>query len=129
MIRLNFLSTPEDERSAVAMVQALRRLLRQPSMAGIIDRELPPFDSVNNEDVHEVLTHSRATGFTAYHPVGTCRMGADANSVTDPQLRVRGIGRLRIVDASIMPDLVSANTNAACIMIGEKAADLIIATQ
>ncbi|MBV9220167.1 MAG: alanine-phosphoribitol ligase, partial [Methylobacteriaceae bacterium] len=62
---------------------------------------------------------------SAYHPVGTCKMGTDERAVVDPQLRVRGIDRLRVCDSSVMPSLISSNTNAASIMIGERAADLI----
>jgi 4-pyridoxate dehydrogenase len=72
--------------------------------------------------------HIRATGITVHHPLGTCRMGqaSDSTSVVDPELRVLGTERLRVVDASVMPDLVGGNINAAVIMIAEKAADLII---
>ncbi|MDF2782508.1 MAG: glucose-methanol-choline oxidoreductase [Geminicoccaceae bacterium] len=69
--------------------------------------------------------YARRFGKTDYHPVGTCRMGVDELAVVDPQLRVRGIDRLRVVDSSIMPRLISSNTNAASIMIGEKGSDLI----
>src|SRR6185312_12895586 len=69
--------------------------------------------------------HIRATAATAHHPLGTCRMGSDAQAVVDPELRVRGVERLRVVDASVMPDLVGGNINAAVMAIAEKAADLI----
>ena len=78
----------------------------------------------------EILDYCRAKGGTIYHPVGTCRMGpeGDRNAVDDADLRVRGIAGLRVADASIMPTLVSGNTNAAAIMIGEKASDLVRAS-
>jgi choline dehydrogenase len=76
----------------------------------------------------DIAAFVRAKGISVYHPVGTCRMGADADAVVDPELRVRGVSALRVVDASIMPTLVSGNTNAAAIMIGEKGADLILAS-
>ena len=72
-----------------------------------------------------LLEHARQFGNTCYHPVSTCKMGPDPMAVVDDTLKVRGIGHLRVADASIMPTLVSGNTNAAAIMIGEKAADLI----
>jgi choline dehydrogenase len=65
-------------------------------------------------------------GGTVFHPVGTCRMGNDSSSVVDPQLRVRGVQRLRVIDASVMPKIVSANTNAATLMVGEKGASIIL---
>ena len=72
------------------------------------------------------MSHIRERSETAYHPVGTCRMGSDEFAVVDNELKVRGIQNLRIADASIMPTLVSGNTNAVCMMIGEKCADLIL---
>jgi 4-pyridoxate dehydrogenase len=86
---------------------------------------LPGPKCQSDEDIDE---HIRKTSITVHHPAGTCRMGADAGSVVDPELRVRGVGNLRVVDASVMPDLPSGNINAAVIMIAEKAADMLRAS-
>ena len=94
-------------------------------MSRIVTEELMPgVEAWSDEDF---LSHARKEGQSAYHPVGTCRMGSDAGAVVDARLRVHGVAGLRVADASIMPSLISGNTNAACMMIGEKAADLILA--
>ena len=103
----------------------MRLLARTTALSRIVTEELLPGVEAWND--REFLEHARKDGQSAYHPVGTCRMGRDVEAVVDPQLRVHGIQGLRVADASIMPTLVSGNTNAACIMIGEKAADLILA--
>ena len=87
------------------------------------DRALMPAEGASDE---ALMAHIRKIVETVYHPVGTCRMGNDEGAVVDSQLRVRGIEGLRVVDASIMPTIVSGNTNAPVIMIAEKAADLIL---
>jgi choline dehydrogenase-like flavoprotein len=79
-------------------------------------------------DDSEIYDFVRTTGGTVFHCVGSCRMGSDADSVVDPALRVRGVEALRVIDASVMPTITSANTNAASIMIGEKGADLVLAS-
>ena len=76
----------------------------------------------------ELAQFARERGGTVFHVSGTCRMGSDAQAVVDPELRVQGINRLRVIDASVMPAMVSANTNAAAILIGEKGAQLILST-
>ena len=88
-----------------------------------IESEYLPGDAVQSDD--ELLAYARQYGGTIYHPCGTCKMGADAMAVVDAELRVHGVTGLRVADASIMPTLVSGNTNAACIMIGEKLSDLL----
>ena len=92
-------------------------------MAGLIERETIPGAEVQSDE--QIDDHVRATAGTTQHPVGTCAMGTGPEGVCDARLRVRGIDGLRIADASVMPRIVGGNTNAATIMIGEKAADLI----
>ncbi len=120
----NFLTAEEDRAAQVAALKIVRRLVAQPMLASQIALELRPGpDYATDEDL---LRYARRSGTTVHHPVGTCRMGNDPDAVLDTQLRVRGIAALRVVDASVMPRLVSGNTNAPTIMIAEKAADLIL---
>jgi choline dehydrogenase len=99
-----------------------RRIAQRPPIARYIEGEHLPGEAVRSDD--ELLDYARRYGGTIYHPCGTAKMGQDNMAVVDPQLLVHGIEGLRVADASIMPTLVSGNTNAACIMIGEKAAEL-----
>jgi choline dehydrogenase len=101
-----------------------RRLARTRALGSLIKDEYAPGPQVPDTD-EALLQFAREKGGTIYHPTSTCRMGADERSVVDVELRVRGVERLRIADASIMPAVVSGNTNAACIMIGERCADFI----
>ena len=100
-----------------------RKIATAPALADYVECETEPGLEVESDD--EWLDFARARGNTVYHPVGTCKMGSDSNSVVDDRLRVYGVTSLRVVDASIMPTLVSGNTNAATIMIAEKASDMI----
>jgi choline dehydrogenase-like flavoprotein len=117
-----FLTHPDDLEDMVAGFKATRRIMDAPALASRRGRDLFTADVKTDDDIRAVL---RARVDTVYHPVGTCRMGVDDGAVVDPQLRVRGIAGLRVVDASIMPTLIGGNTNAPSIMIGEKAADMI----
>ena len=124
-IHSNFLSTDQDRRTLRTGMRIARELFRQSPMRAYLGRELTPgADRVSDEALD---AFARAASSTVYHPLGTCRMGAadDPMAVVDPQLRVRGIEGLRVVDASVMPDLVGGNINAPVIMIAERAADLI----
>jgi len=122
-IRYNYLTTPEDQRVAVDSIRLTRRIVRAPAMAKFAPEEFMP--GGNAESDEDLLAAARETAGTVYHPVGTCKMGQDLLAVVDERLRVRGVGGLRVIDASIMPNLVSGNTNAPTIMIAEKGADMI----
>ena len=122
-IRPNFLSEEVDRDALTEGMRIARRVGAAPSLAHYVDHELYPGDSRQSDD--ELLEFCRRSGGTVYHPVGTCKMGRDANAVVDDRLRVHGVPGLRVADASIMPTLVSGNTNAPTIMIGEKAAAMI----
>ena len=123
-IRYNFLATETDRRVAIAGVRLAREIVAKPPLGRFVDKELAPGPGVQSDD--EILSFIRSTGSTTYHPVGTCKMGHDALAVVDDRLRVHGIARLRVADASIMPMIVSGNTGVPCMMIGEKAADMIL---
>ncbi|MGH6610035.1 MAG: GMC family oxidoreductase, partial [Burkholderiaceae bacterium] len=121
-----FLSDPEDLEGLVRGFKWMRKIFAQPAFTdcGGADRSRELyFSGVDSDD--DIRQAIRERCDTIYHPVGTCRMGSDRRAVVDPELRVRGIERLRVVDASVMPTLISGNTNAPTIMIAEKAADLI----
>ncbi|HXT09676.1 MAG TPA: GMC family oxidoreductase N-terminal domain-containing protein [Roseiarcus sp.] len=120
----NFLGDPSDLRVSVEGIKISRDVLNQPSMARYIRKEHFPGRDVRTQADFE--SYARQYGRTSYHPVGTCRMGVDAEAVVDPELRVRGVSALRICDSSVMPRVVGSNTNAASIMIGEKASSMIL---
>ena len=124
-IEPRYLSHADDRDGIVRTLRILRRVSAQPALARFIVREVRPGADVASDD--ELLDYARSTGQTCWHPAGTCAMGVQPNSVVDPQLRVRGTAGLRVVDASVMPLLVSSNTNVPTIAIAEKAADLILA--
>lgn len=126
LIRANNLSTEKDIDTLVRGVELCRKILRAPSLARLIDRELAP-GAAEHLDRATIENHCRQFAKTVFHPSGTCRMGQDENAVVDAKLRVRGVPRLRVADASIMPLLVSGNTNAPSVMIGERCADFLLA--
>jgi choline dehydrogenase len=105
-------------------LKILRKILHAPALKPFVVDEYDPGPKVTTDE--ELLAYCRQRGSTIYHPTSTCRMGSDPLAVVDQRLRVRGIEGLRVVDCSIMPDLVSGNTNAPVIMIAEKASDMIL---
>jgi 4-pyridoxate dehydrogenase len=124
-IRQNFLSSDNDKRTIRDGLKLVRRMAQTPPLADFVARELKPGPGVASDA--ELDAYIRATAATAHHPLGTCKMGpaSDTMAVVDLELRVRGVEGLRVVDASVMPDLVGGNINAPVIMIAEKAADMI----
>ncbi len=123
-IHYNYLATESDRRSMVDGLKQLRRLVNTSPFSAYVAEELAPGTPVQTDD--EWLDFCRRTGDTVYHPTSTCRMGVDARSVVDEHLNVRGVDGLWVIDASIMPAVVSGNTNAAVIAIAEKGADLLL---
>jgi choline dehydrogenase len=123
-ITFNFLSASIDAEITVRAVRIARAVMTAPAMTQMLVTELGPGASLTRDD--EILDWVKRVGETTYHPVGTCKMGSDAMAVVDDRLRVRGLDGLRVADASIMPTLTSGNTNAPSIMIGEKAADMVL---
>jgi choline dehydrogenase len=122
-IRANYLSTSADMRVIVEGVKLSRQLAHAKAFEPYRGSELHPGSAVQSDQ--EIAEFVRAEAQTLYHPVGTCKMGSDSTSVVDGSLRVRGIDGLRVADASVMPRIPCGNTNAATIMIAEKAADMI----
>ncbi len=122
-IQPNYLADEIDRRSIVDGMRWGRRMLASPALEPYRGPETLPGPAARSDD--ELLAYARAKGATVYHAIGTCRMGTDPEAVVGPDLRVRGLEGLRVVDASVMPTMVSANTNAATLMIAEKASDLI----
>ena len=126
-IHYNYLDTENDRRMMVDGLKMLRKLVNTAPFNRYVKEERLPGKDVNTDA--EWLDYCRNTGETVYHPTSTCRMGTDARSVVDAQLRVRGVQGLRVIDASIMPAVVSGNTNAAVVAIAEKGADLVCVQQ
>ena len=121
LIDPNYLSHPKDVEYMIAGAERTRAIMAETPMADYITEDYPaPYIEKDG-----MLGFIRNRSDTIYHPVGTCRMGPDAQSVVDLDLKVRGVKGLRVIDASIMPTLISANTNAPTIMIAEKLADII----
>jgi choline dehydrogenase len=125
-IHPNYLATKLDQDTIVEGIRVARRIARCEPLASAITEEYAPGAAVDDADYDGLLNWARDTATTIYHPTGTCKMGHDPKAVVDARLRVHGMTGLRVADASIMPVIVSGNTNAPCIMIGEKASDMIL---
>ena len=126
IIHPNYLATKTDQDTIVEGIRIARNICRHSPVAEVITEEYNPGPQISDEDYDGILNWARDTATTIYHPTGTCKMGSDPMSVVDARLRVHGVEGLRVADASIMPVIVSGNTNAPCIMIGEKASDMIL---
>jgi len=125
-IHPNYLATETDQRTIVKGIQVARRIAEFSPLKQHILEEFAPGRAVAFDDYNATLEWARNTAVTIYHPTGTCKMGQDDMAVVDERLRVRGIDGLRVADCSIMPAIVSGNTNAPAIMIGEKVSDMIL---
>jgi choline dehydrogenase len=125
IIQPNYLAEESDRRVLLAGMKLARRLLKTEPLAPYYDYEDFPGDKAQSDE--ELLDAAKQRGTTTFHPAGTCRMGPDSDplAVVDDQLRVRGLEGLRVIDASIMPTMLSANLNAATLMLADKASDLI----
>lgn len=123
-IQPNYLDSRGDQETMLAGMRLARQIIEIPAMKSYVRREVLPGPDVNSDK--EMLEYIRDYGSTIFHPTSTCRMGPDEMAVVDERLRVRGIDGLRVADASIMPRVVSGNTNATCVMIGEKASEMVI---
>jgi len=122
-IRLNYLSAERDRQVAVASIRQARGVMEARALEPYKPEELLPGPAVESDE--DLLREAGNLGTTIFHPVGTCKMGRDDRAVVDTDLRVHGLDRLRVVDASIMPKIVSGNTASPVVMIAEKAADMI----
>ncbi len=123
-IRANYLSTEGDRRTFVDALRKTREILAADPIRPMLKREVAPGPDIVDDDA--VLDYCRDAGTTIYHPTSTCAMGPDEDAVVTPTLKVRGVERLRVADGSVMPAVISGNTNAPIVMIGEKAADLVL---
>lgn len=123
-IRPNFLDAEVDQKCMIRGMQIARRIVNQPAMKRYVESEMSPGINVQRDE--EWLSFARENGQTIYHPIGTCRMGEDTGAVVDLRLKLKGLSGLRVADASVVPKMVSGNTQAVVMMVAEKAADLIL---
>ena len=125
-IHPNYLATKTDQDTIVEGIRIARRIARTEPVASVITEEYSPGSDIRDEDYDAMLNWARDNSTTIYHPTGTCKMGQDNMAVVDERLKVRGVEGLRVADCSIMPQIVSGNTNAPAIMIGEKCSDMVL---
>jgi choline dehydrogenase len=123
VVRPNYLSTGEDRAAIVAGLRHVMALAATGPLKAIITREIRPAFAAASDD--DLVGYAQATGHTCWHPTGTCRMGDDPTAVVDTACRVKGVERLRVVDASVFPFLTSSNTNAPVFMLAERAAQMM----
>ena len=121
----NYLATQGDRDTVVAGLRVARAVFETPAMREVVVNEVTPGPQADSDEA--LLVHTRNTAGTTYHQTSTCTMGTHPMAVVDPELRVHGMEGLRVIDASVMPTVISGNTNAATIMIAEKGADMILA--
>jgi choline dehydrogenase-like flavoprotein len=119
----NYLGTRADQETMIAALKISRRIFQTPTMQRYVVEEFWPGAQADSDEA--LLEHAKETGSTTFHQTSTCMMGSPETAVVDSELRVHGMERLRVVDASVMPTVISGNTNAATIMIAEKASDMI----
>lgn len=124
-IQPNYLQDECDQETAIRMLRLIRKIAEQPAMKGVITEEVRP-GALKGSDA-DLIAYAKETGQTAWHTVGTCRMGRPEEAVVDSRLKVHGIAGLRVADISVMPTIASSNTNAPAMMIGEKASDFLLA--
>ena len=128
-IQNNFLSTDEDRRVLRESFRIMRKLVKQPAFDDVRGEEFAPGAHISDDDDEAIDAYIRETLSTVFHPTTTCRMGIDDRAVVDAECQVRGVDALRVVDASVMPDIVGGNLNATVVMMAEKASDMILGRQ
>jgi choline dehydrogenase-like flavoprotein len=124
LINPNFVGDKEDLKAAVEAVRAIRKVMGQASLASVIEEELEPGPRIQTDE--EIGEYVKRAVATMWHPVGTCRMGQDSRAVVDSRLRVRGVEGLRVIDASIMPNITSGNTNAPTQALARHASAMLV---
>ena len=125
-INANYMAEDSDRKGSAALFRMMRKIAAQPALASFIEAEISPGTQCGDSDEDIIEASFSGTGGPGYHPSGTCRMGTDSTAVLDPELRVRGVQKLRVVDTSIMPTIVSGNTNGPAMAIAWNAADMIM---